>query len=131
MSYKIIDSSVYVSLFLESDSRHKEALYIFQNLWETIILIPYLIYQETLTVLSNKFSTELAQGFDTLIHSDDRFILIAPEIADEIIFWRENQKQISYIDISLIHASLKYKAELITFDKEMQKLYEILLQDDA
>lgn len=127
MNYKVIDSSVYVSLFLKNDSNHEQALQIFQNLGEINILIPYLIYQETLTVLSNKFSLELASLFDTMIHEDDRFILIAPEIADEIIFWRENKVQISYIDISLIHTCIKHKAALVSFDQEMLKLYQQLL----
>lgn len=68
---------------------------------------------------------ELAEKFDRMIHADDRFTLLPPDIADEILFWREvnQQYRISYIDTAIVYASIKYDAELISFDKKMLQLY--------
>jgi len=90
---------------------------------EDKIYIPYLVFAETLTVLTYKNSKELADEFSNFILTDQRFIFINEEIISELSFWKSIDRRLSYIDIVLVYNALKYKAKLVSFDEEMNKLY--------
>ena len=118
----ILDSSVYVSAFLEEDSKHIDWINILSNI-NTKIFIPYLIFQEVITVLTYKHSKKLAEAFTDYILKDKRFIITNQDIMEEIWFWKEIDKNLSYIDIVVIYIAIKYSLKIKTFDKEMDKLY--------
>ena len=119
----IIDTSVYVSAFLEDDINHEEWLKIIANIdWK--INIPYLVFQEEITVLTYKHSKNLAWDFVDFILADDRFILTNWESIEEISFWKTIDNRISYIDIIVVYIAIKYSIKLYTFDEDMEKLYK-------
>jgi len=74
-------------------------------------------------VLTYKNSKELADEFSNFILTDQRFIFINEEIISELSFWKSIDRRLSYIDIVLVYNALKYKAKLVSFDEEMNKLY--------
>ena len=123
---KILDTSVYVSAFLDNDSNHEEWLRILSDINEKIIL-HYLIFQEILTILTYKHSKELAEKFSDFILEDSRFVIINWEIMEELNFWKELDKKVSYIDIIVIYTAIKYKIDLISFDLDMNKIYKNLI----
>ena len=119
----ILDTSIYISAFLENDANHEIWLNLIANLdWK--INIPYLVFQEVITVLTYKHSKKLAWEFIDFIFDDDRFILTNWEHIEEISFWKEVSSRISYIDISIVYTAIKYNIRLYTFDKDMEKLYK-------
>ena len=123
----ILDTSIYVSAFLEDDTNHELGLNILSNLnWK--INIPYLVFQEVITVLTYKHSKKLAWDFVDFILEDNRFILINWEIIEEISFWQDIKNKISYIDIIVIYTAIKYSIKLYAFDKDMEKLYKKYLK---
>jgi predicted nucleic acid-binding protein len=50
----IIDSSVWVSLFLDFDINHNESLEIFENILNSKIILPYCVINEVSSVLTYK-----------------------------------------------------------------------------
>jgi len=119
----ILDTSIYISAFLENDANHEIWLNLIANLdWK--INIPYLVFQEVITVLTYKHSKKLAWEFIDFIFDDDRFILTNWEHIEEISFWKEVSSRISYIDISIVYTAIKYNIRSYTFDKDMEKLYK-------
>ena len=119
----IVDTSVYCAIFLENDPYHASAIDMISWIDEKIY-IPYCVFSETITVLTYKHSKELANEFADFTLSDERFILINEDILGEIGFWKSTKKRLSYIDIALVYSAIKYGAKLLSFDDDMNKLYE-------
>ena len=61
MAY-LLDSSVWVALFLDFDTQHKKAEQLFEKLSGTIY-VPYCVASEVITVLTYKHSKEQADNF--------------------------------------------------------------------
>lgn len=118
----IIDSSVYCARFLYEDANHLKAKTLLEGI-DGKIYIPYIVFAETVTVLTYKHSKERANEFTDFILSDRRFVLIEADISSEIAFWRSIDKNLGYVDITLSYVALKFNAELLTFDDAMMKLY--------
>lgn len=120
---KVVDSSVYVSAFLEDDVHHAKAVELLEKISETV-LVPYGIFSEVITVLTYKASPERAEAFAQYILSEDHFTLVDGNTFEEYVFWKNFPfKKISFIDISCIFLSLRYSAELLSFDEEQKKIY--------
>lgn len=49
--------------------------------------------------------------------------LVNNDVLDEVNFYLSFRDSISFTDLSLILISQKYSAELLTFDKQLLKLY--------
>ena len=117
----IIDSSVWVALFLDFDSLHKKAAEIFSDINDKIYL-PYCVISETTTVLTYKHSKDQADNFLEFISSNSDIVLINNETINEIDYYKEINKKISFTDSSLIYLSKRYDLLLITFDKQIISL---------
>jgi predicted nucleic acid-binding protein len=117
----IVDSSVWVALFLDFDSLHKKAAEIFSDINDKIYL-PYCVLSETATVLTYKHSKNQADNFLEFISSNSDIILINNDVINEIDYYKEIDKKISFTDSSLIYLSKKYDLLLITFDKQIISL---------
>lgn len=117
----IIDSSVWVALFLDFDSLHKKAAEIFSDINDKIYL-PYCVISETATVLAYKHSKNQADNFLEFISSNSDIVLINNEAINEINYYKEINKKISFTDSSLIYLSRRYDLLLITFDKQIISL---------
>jgi predicted nucleic acid-binding protein len=111
----IIDSSLYYARFLYEDIHHLRAKDILADI-ESKILVLYIVFAETLTVLTYKHSKERADEFAEFILSDSRFILTQPDISSEAYFWKSIDKKLSYVDIVLSFVALQNGAVLISFD---------------
>lgn len=117
----IVDSSVWVALFLDFDSLHKKAAEIFSDINDKIYL-PYCVISETATVLTYKHSKNQADNFLEFISSNSDIVLINNDAINEIDYYKGIDKKISFTDSSLIYLSKKYDLLLITFDKQIISL---------
>lgn len=118
---QIIDSSVWVALFLDFDSTHKKASEIFSQI-EGSIYLPYCVINEVATVLAYKHSKMQADSFLDFITDNEDIIIIGDEIANEINYYRQIEKNISFTDAAIIYLAEKFNLLLITFDKQIIKI---------
>ena len=117
----LIDSSVWVALFLDFDSQHKKAKEVFSKI-NGKIYIPYCVITEVATILTYKHSKEQADNFLDYILDNNDIISIDNQIYPEIQFFKSIQYKISFIDISLIFIAKKMNLILLTFDKQIIKI---------
>lgn len=116
----LIDSSVWVALFLDFDSQHQKAADIFSKIDDKIYL-PYGVIAEVTTVLTYKHSKDQANNFLEFITDNNDIILVENQTLPEMDFFKKLKSNISFTDASLIFMAGKLNLALITFDKEVVK----------
>lgn len=114
----LIDSSVWVALFLDFDASHQKAVEIFSQLDGTIY-VPYCVVAETATVLAYKHSKRQADNFLEYLTNNQNIILFENQIFPEIEFFKKVESRISFTDTSLIYLAQKMNLSLITFDRQI------------
>lgn len=123
-----IDSSVIIASLLENESRHDEAV----RIWDTVIagrdaaIMPYSVFVEVVAAVRRRTgSEELAiEVKEELLKIENvSFVVLdqkaAEEAADVAI-----QKGVRGMDALVIQTAREYETELITFDDEMMKKYQ-------
>lgn len=117
----LVDSSVWVALFLDFDSQHAKAERVFMRLKGKICL-PYCVASEAITILAYKHSKEQANKFIEFIGTSQDITSIDDDFADETEFYKSIQAKISFTDAALLFLSKKLKAKLVTFDRQLENL---------
>ena len=117
----LVDSSVWIALFLDFDTQHKKAALFFDNLSGNIH-IPYCVVNETATVLAYKHSKQQAGNFLTYIENNNAITLISDNIGEEIEYYKSLTHKISFTDAALLLLSKKLGTELVTFDKQLARV---------
>jgi len=120
----VIDSNVFIWAFFEDDSLHDLSIEIFRNLNNSKIIVPYCVVQEVSSIFSYRFWKEKADDFLKFLLETDNIEIVNNDVLSEIEFYLWFRNKISFTDLSLILISKKYFAELITFDKQLLKLYK-------
>ncbi len=125
MEYRrfVIDSSVLVALYNSGDSLHQKAVEIFQELDAQVLIIHPYVIQETATVLAYKLGQKVAVKFLNDIEDAVNVIIPSMEIRDNILCFIEVKKKISFTDAVIIDLAKSLNAKLITFDRQMLKLF--------
>lgn len=117
----LLDSSVWVALFLDFDTQHKKAERIFEGVRGTIYA-PYCVVNETVTVLAYKHSKEQADNFIAFIENNRDILPFDDGLRDELLFYKSIKARISFTDAALLFLSKKLEAKLVTFDKQLENL---------
>lgn len=117
----LLDSSVWIALFLDFDTQHKKAEQVFEALKGTLY-VPYCVASEVITVLAYKHSKEQANNFVTFIENNRGILLFDDNFRDELTFYKPLGAKISFTDAALLFLSRKLEAKLITFDKQLDRL---------
>ncbi len=133
----LIDSSVLIALFYPEDSQHKKAEAIYHKLlkYKRYFTLHPLVFLETLTVLKKRvdrtsllLSEKILCNSEIFIHVEDNLnsyqLIVAKSVTIEIF---NNQNDLSFIDSRLIEYCLKNELDLLTFDKNLEKIYKSLL----
>ncbi len=117
----IIDSSVFIAYFNESDSQHKKALSVFKNLNVEDVLISEYVLLEVLTVIQNKVSRKYALKLkdSILVNFSDSILRSGDFFSDTLDLFGVNTGKLSFVDVSLLVLSKKY--EVITFDRNLKR----------
>ena len=116
----LLDSSVWIALFVEADAHHMRALQIFKGITGTIY-VPYIVIEETASMLAYKHSKQHADTFVSFIARHPRCTIADSNARIDIEMFLQTSLRISFADISIIALSLLTRSELVTFDAEMQK----------
>ncbi len=119
----ILDSNVFVWAFYEWDSLHNESIMILESIWNAKIIVPYCVVQEVSSIFSYRFWKNKADDFLNFLLETQNIEFVNNDCLDEINFYLSYKDKISFTDLSLLLLSRKYSAELITFDKQLLKLY--------
>lgn len=117
MAY-IVDSSVWIALFLDFDAQHKKAARFFDGLRGTLY-VSYCVINEVATILAYKHSKQQANNFLTYVESNRDIVLINDDLQEEILYYKSLLHKISFTDAALLFLSRKMNAELATFDKQL------------
>ena len=117
----LIDSSVWVALFLDFDTQHKKAEQAIRKISGTIY-IPYCVIAEVATILAYKHSKKLADNFIAYIRDNKDIKIISNDALDEMDFYPTLPHKISFTDAALIFLAEKMEAKLITFDKQLERI---------
>ena len=128
----MIDSNVLVGLFLPGDRLNNRAFEVMNELEKEKkkLFVHPLVLIETLSILKYRNSLKLAIEAKKIILKSfvtDRNLGIISEKAEKIF---ERYEKMGLVDTILIDYCLTNKLELITFDKEMDKLWRKLLKSD-
>lgn len=117
----IIDSSVWVALFLDFDTQHQKAARAVRTI-SGAIYVPYCVISEVATILTHKHSKQSADNFIAYARNNQDITIINNDALDEMDFYTTFPHKLSFIDASLIFLSQKLGATLITFDKQLHRV---------
>lgn len=124
----IVDTNVLVALYNTKDSQHKKALKVFDTLSDlkARLVVSNYILLEIYTILSQRAGKKQALEFGGLVRKKKPFIVkrIA-KAADEgtwRIFEKVRNKNISFVDCSIMFLALEGNYEIVTFDEKIVKL---------
>ncbi|MEK7098816.1 MAG: PIN domain-containing protein [Patescibacteria group bacterium] len=115
----LIDSSVWIALFLDDDSQHAKAVDVLRDIGEATIKIPYGVILETTTTLSRKQSKEQADKFVEYIRSNSQIEITPPFVSEDLSIFLAESDRLSFVDALLKGASLRDGLTLISFDKQL------------
>jgi predicted nucleic acid-binding protein len=116
----LIDSSVWIALFLQSDTQHRKAGRIIDTI-RGKIYVPYCVVSEVATVLTYKHSKVQADAFCRYLDAHKDIFLINNVIEDELSFFVNSNVRISFTDTALLFLTRRLPATLITFDKQLEQ----------
>lgn len=116
----LIDSSVWVALFLDFDTQHAKAERVVAKLSGAIYL-PYCVILEVATVLAYKHSKQLADNFIAYARDNRDIVIINDDAVEEMAFYITIPYNLAFVDISLMLLSKKHNATLVTFDKQLER----------
>jgi len=117
----IFDSNIWIAYLNKSDSTHKQALKLFQETNTKDILITEYLLLEIATVLKQIQGYEFAQRFIQLIIDENIPFLESKKFYPQtlLLFQSLKESKLSFVDVSLLHLSKKYKIK--TFDNDLGK----------
>lgn len=120
----VIDSSVWVALFLSLDTNHEKAVSIFEEMGNEKIFLPYCVINEVATVLVYKGWKAVSNNFLSFIKGNEDIFIENDNIFPEIYFFESLDSKISFTDSAVIHIACEHGLNLITFDKQMARLFK-------
>ncbi|MCX6733749.1 MAG: PIN domain-containing protein [Candidatus Peregrinibacteria bacterium] len=119
----ILDSSVVIAIFKDSDVHHEKAKEIFYR--EDDLVIPTCALIEILSILKMKKGLDAVQKCTEFIYNAENIDIyeISNQLVDEAIqFYIKHKNNLSFTDTLLLALSNKTKIPLITFDQELAKI---------
>jgi predicted nucleic acid-binding protein len=123
-----IDSSVIISSLLENESRHGEAM----QVWDAVItggdvaIMPYSVFVEVVAAIRRRTgSEELATEVkEELLKIENVSFVILDQKAAEDAADIAIQKGVRGMDALVMQTAKEYETELVTFDDEMMKKFQ-------
>jgi|SRR3989344_6636203 len=116
----LLDSSVWIALFAEKDAHHTRALQVFNDIAGTIYL-PYIVVEETASVLTYKHSKRHADTFVAFVFDHPRLAVIESTTRSDIEAFLNSTKKMSFADIGIVALAIRMRLKLVTFDKQMER----------
>ena len=123
-----IDSSVIIASLLENESRHGEAM----QIWDAVIvggdvaIMPYSVFVEVVAAIRRRTgSEELANEVkEELLKIENVSFVILDQRAAEDAADIAIQNGVRGMDALVMQTAKEYETELVTFDDEMMKKFQ-------
>lgn len=115
----LIDSSMWIALFLDDDSQHAKAITVLQDVGDAKIKILYGVILETVTVLARKHSKEQANKFIEYIRANPQIETTSAFLSQDLAIFLEETARLSFVDALLKGMSIRENITLISFDKKL------------
>ena len=123
-----IDSSVIIASLLENESRHGEAM----RIWDAVIaggdlaIMPYSVFVEVVAAIRRRTgSEELANEVkEELLKIENVSFVILDQRAAEDAADIAIQNGVQGMDALVMQTAKEYETELVTFDDEMMKKFQ-------
>lgn len=123
----LVDSSVWIALFLDFDTRHADAVRKVHDLSGTIYM-PYCVVSEVSTVLTYKHSKAQADLFLSFLAQAENIVLLEDKVREEISYFGSLTEKISFTDAVLLFLSQKLNVTLVTFDSQLLRISKKISQ---
>lgn len=122
----ILDTSYLYALLREEDDHHQKALQLSKKLNDELVYITFLIFQEFLTLLTGRASSQEAIKVADFLLSEKspiQLLKIDKEYFEDTLalFKKLSPHRFSFVDVSLIILAGELEAEVITFDKRLEE----------
>jgi len=115
----IVDSSVWIALFLDDDTQHLKAADVIGSIGDATIHIPYGVILETSTVLVRKQSKALANKFVEYIRDNPRITVSMSFASEDMRIFLHEPDQLAFVDAMLKESALQTGYALVSFDKKL------------
>lgn len=128
-----IDSSVIISSLLKTESRHEEALKIWESLLQgqAFAIMPYTILVEVVAAVRRRTGSEelaLAVKRELLSIKNISFVILNDKSASEAAKIA-SKTGLRGMDAIVVQVAKEYGTELVTFDEEMMKRAKTILKN--
>lgn len=121
----ILDTSIWIGLLDNTDSCNEKARNIVKNFYHKDLIVYDFVYTEILTVLRNKKLNLICRKIIEFLYEAELKVILSDEniftLAHKFFF--ENLR-LSFTDCLLMASAKINNAELVTFDKYLQKAWE-------
>jgi len=126
----ILDSNIWISSLDQDDSNHKKAKDLILSFQKDKIIITDYILLEIATVLSKKKGKKIADDFINIALNNENIEIwpYSSNVFYELVdfYLKQENKNISFVDYSLIYFSKKYNVKVETFDKILKNSLKII-----
>ncbi|MBI4252734.1 type II toxin-antitoxin system VapC family toxin [Candidatus Uhrbacteria bacterium] len=120
MAY-LVDSSIFVALFLDFDANHQDAVHLMEVLNGTLYITSGAV-GEVATVLTYKHSKEQADLFLEYLVQSDHMTMLGEWLDDEITFFASLPQRISFVDSTLLMRAQRMNLSVVTFDRQLKQI---------
>jgi len=117
----LLDSSVWVALYLDNDTQHDKAKHFFSRLTGRLYLT-YGVVSEVATILTYKHSKAQADLFLDFVTQNSEIVWLESPTNEDVKYFQTISVRISFIDASLVRLAKALQVPLITFDKQLARL---------
>lgn len=128
MSRYLADTSFLSSFFNSEDSNHQQALDFTATMQNEYLIIPSVVIAEMASFSRNKDLRDAMIG-NVFNIAAEIFPLDENNIFDYLSFQESLVNNLTAIDSVVLFSALASGAELLTFDKELKKKYEMVCEN--
>ena len=115
----LVDSSVWIALFLDDDSQHAKAAEVMERIGDASIRVLYGVVLETTTTLARKQSKQQADKFVEYIRANPQIELVTPFPSRDVDMFLEESERLSFVDTLLKDMALRENITLVSFDTQL------------
>ena len=122
----ILDTSYLFAFFQSIDDHHPKAVAIARELEHESCYVPFLVFQELMTLLTSKYSSQEATRLMKVLLAEDspiKLLKIDMDYFDETValFRQLEPHRFSFVDVLLIALHRDFNAPVVTFDQRLQR----------
>ena len=125
-----LDSSVLIGFFNPLDVHHKQAKIVLAELTKeaSVFYIHPFVISESLSILKMRIDKEILKKCEQVLLNDEHFTILEDFFSFEhdASIWEyfNGKNNLSFVDAAILDYCLENGYELITFDKELEKIYK-------